>query len=837
VAKVQLEIPGSNVKASIPVEALESIAGPGAVAVVTVFSEEELNSFRPVAAEGEEEPAQTLAAQPVSIRLLNDQGEEISIFDLEEPISVELEQPDVEVGEGEELRCAFWDEENSVWITEGMSRDESDPDRLVCVTTHLTVFGAVIQGALGALQCGNVEILTEKGLNRMWKGDWYLDLTAVLWWLLLIFQGSIMVYFTLKGWQRTREVDWREEDLLTDNDAYRKKKSVKKRRVVDESSQDANPSDDEDAGPSMIEDVKKLLSPSGIASACAKVVAENSLAVQQRVNAEDLKVILMGAKKTKKRKPQAGWDGSPDHSPSRASGPGTLKRGVTSGRVTRQVHDIPIIQQVSTNATGAFSSFFQASFTQRVWILFNALNAWISLRHFSFTLPQTTRALLLICRVQGSLFVSAFFFQGTASDKSSDPACNPSDFWGKLGFNIIVSIFAFIFGSVPYIIMVKLSLKKFVYREEWDDEAKERYLFKWRMQAWGMWLVAATYVAFCTVFVTAFLANVAEGAEIDWLTTATIDLFLELFLRPLFVAILLASIIQYAQSRNPSLVQDQVNIVQRSFKVLTRPEDAPDSPTSAGASPQEKQQRSLRMAAAASEEMEDVAPHRGMFSREAPPLPAIPAAIVDADGGAEHADDDDYDPNDPFGLNMPPPLNALAGGPSEMSGSSDEHDTGPDLLTHDDFGFLRTTVGSISSIPAMHQPAELPPLPPVAEGRADDAVPLPPAEGFRLAPLPRISPLYVPRPHSPPRGKPLTPEDIPADLPLAPPTPVAALPPHPALIQREGTESDASIQALTSPTRRTSGGGSGSHAGSTRHAGSRGPPRSHMDIGSSWHLE
>jgi len=736
VERVAIPIEGSNVVIAVPSAAIPD----GAVAVVTVFDPEVAASFNPAVEAGQEDDPPRLAAQPISIRLVDESGNEISIFDLAEPITVELDVPNMT--EGEEIRCAWWDEDLSEWITDGVTRDESIPDRMVCVTTHLTVFGAIAGGLASALQCGNVEILTEKGLNRLWKGDWYTQLGAIMWWLLLIFQGSVMSYFTYRGWVNSKENDWREEDLLTDNAIYNRKKTLKKQRIMDESQAAKAQDDDDDEKKGFLDKVKdkaKILTPTGFATVVAKVVAENSLAVQQRVNAADLKVILAGAQKMKggmKRRKQAGWGGDAGALVSKPS---------VGAHVTRDVGQIPIIRKVGNNATIAFSSFFEAGFCSRVWILFNALNAWISLRHFSFTLPQTTRTLLLICRVQGSLFVSAFFFQGTASGKGSDPQCNPQDFWGKLGFNLMISFFAFIFGSVPYLIMVKLSVKGFVYREEWDEVQRIRYLMRWRCQAWALWIVAAGYVCFCTLFVTAFLANVAEGSEIDWVTTASLDLILELFVRPFLVAVMLAAIISYAQGHNPQLVEDEVNKVQKNFKALLDEEErrpgqdmaVEDAPAAHPALQRER-----------SEELEDVAPHRGMF--QAYGL----GGQVDPHG-YPLAEDEDYDPNVAFGLNMPPPPSMMREPESEASDDKE----GSDNLANDDFGFLRSDLGASAG------GLDLPALPPVSQGRED--LPLP--EGFRMAPLPRISPLYAPRPISRESGpKPPPPNGIPVDLPIAP---------------------------------------------------------------------
>eukprot|EP00435_Cladocopium_sp_Y103_P009557 s4634_g2.t1 len=46
--------------------------------------------------------------------------------------------------------CAFWDEEQAIWSTEGVSTlPSTTPGKVLCSTTHLSIFGGVFEVFLG----------------------------------------------------------------------------------------------------------------------------------------------------------------------------------------------------------------------------------------------------------------------------------------------------------------------------------------------------------------------------------------------------------------------------------------------------------------------------------------------------------------------------------------------------------------------------------------------------------------------------------------------------------------------------------------------------------------
>eukprot|EP00971_Amphidinium_carterae_P210237 4171201-Amphidinium_carterae.1 len=141
-AKVAVEVAGGGtISASISSEALAQVGG-NAVVLVTAINESLLASFQQPAEEGQaEEEVTTLVSQPVSIRLVNEDGEEVSIADLTEPIEVSLSVPN----KTDDMVCGWFDEDTGLWRTDNIELLDGSGDNFICGTTHLTIFGAIIE--------------------------------------------------------------------------------------------------------------------------------------------------------------------------------------------------------------------------------------------------------------------------------------------------------------------------------------------------------------------------------------------------------------------------------------------------------------------------------------------------------------------------------------------------------------------------------------------------------------------------------------------------------------------------------------------------------------------
>ncbi|CAE7902791.1 HERC2, partial [Symbiodinium necroappetens] len=82
----------------------------------------------------------------ISVNLRDSDGESLNLDKLEEPIELIF---DIAVNTSDSMRCAFWDEEELRWSSEGViTASSSHPDQVRCLTTHLSIFGVVRYVAL-----------------------------------------------------------------------------------------------------------------------------------------------------------------------------------------------------------------------------------------------------------------------------------------------------------------------------------------------------------------------------------------------------------------------------------------------------------------------------------------------------------------------------------------------------------------------------------------------------------------------------------------------------------------------------------------------------------------
>ncbi|CAE7237630.1 unnamed protein product, partial [Symbiodinium pilosum] len=73
--------------------------------------------------------------------------------------------------------CAFWDEEEGTWSTRGLVllsiEDGINGPELLCQTTHLTLFGALLDTLVKVVRCSTAsEVFSAKGFENLGKGNW-----------------------------------------------------------------------------------------------------------------------------------------------------------------------------------------------------------------------------------------------------------------------------------------------------------------------------------------------------------------------------------------------------------------------------------------------------------------------------------------------------------------------------------------------------------------------------------------------------------------------------------------------------------------------------------------
>jgi len=520
--RVSMEVEGTGVSVTLSVAALEEV-GVEAVSVVTVMNESSITAFKAADVETE------LLASPVNVRLVDLEGNEISVRDLVNPIEIVLNATRTQ-----QSACAYWDEVESRWIVDELDFAEAaDDTAFICVSSHLTIFGAVLKGFLDSLACSNAHVLTADGVASLGDGDWASGAGSIFLILLIIVEFIIVGVLTYLTRKQCAEREWEDELLFTEDEALTQKKGIKE---------------------SLLE-MLDFINPRAITTLCAR----HTLAYEQSVDSGDLKTILQMQPSAQRARTKALADDDEDiHSPQTGK-----SAGMDSAYARAAIVDHVVINGGTEAVEPTVEAFFRFSFRTRVWILFLAVNAWFSLQHFSFSLPSSARGWLLICRMQGSLFVNALYFSAGAQDKNADPECDTGDIWRKLGQVIGISIVSFIIGSFPYILLLQLSVKELVYDDGLDDGQRRWHLIRMKLRGWISWLLAVGYWFFCTFFLFCFLANVAKGSQGEWVGSAIIDLTLSILLVPLGLAFVLACVATWATMKH----DDLLDAVLRAFGV------------------------------------------------------------------------------------------------------------------------------------------------------------------------------------------------------------------------------------------------------------------------------
>lgn len=106
-----------------------------------------------------------------------------ALKDLVQPIQFTLAASDG----GQSADCAFWDEELNEWSRTGVSLVSIQNGTIVCATTHLSVFGAILKSIIAALACSNAAaIFSLQGLRNLTSRPWAYEVSAILNWAMLL---------------------------------------------------------------------------------------------------------------------------------------------------------------------------------------------------------------------------------------------------------------------------------------------------------------------------------------------------------------------------------------------------------------------------------------------------------------------------------------------------------------------------------------------------------------------------------------------------------------------------------------------------------------------------
>jgi len=498
------------------------------------------------------EAAEVLALVSARIVLVST-GAEVTVTGLAEPVIVILP-----VNRSTGARCFFWNESTSAWSEEGLRILEGPPDSLLsCSTTHLTLFSAIVHGAMKSLACSRISLLSGQSVGALDFEQWAIRPAAMALWCMLA--ALLLLFLLAASLDRHRRSQWSDEHFLAPNGALGKSQ--------------AEPAGN---GPS-----SRPASCWPVCGSCGRG-GGNSAADGQQRSASNNKVDLRSRTYSNlssrwrsevvnlrnKLAPTNNQERSQNQKPSLAMRAlakyvNLCSLVVTSAALWINPTDTkyfldegaPTLDHPEDMASGSSASsldHMEISIAARaeevrrelctwrrlpviMFQVFAAVNPIGKLLVRSIFMPSSLRALIVSCRVLGSVAVETAFFVA-----SGGAECRAEGVGERLGRLLVTGTASAVLGRLPTLALARLHRRSFRHAEAADREQARRQLRAWRRRDAAIWALGLAYGGLCTYFVAGFVASMAwEDEQEDWLIGAGVALAQHAAGFPLLKAILL----------------------------------------------------------------------------------------------------------------------------------------------------------------------------------------------------------------------------------------------------------------------------------------------------------
>lgn len=146
----------------------------------------------------------------------------------------------------------------------------------------------------------------------------------------------------------------------------------------------------------------------------------------------------------------------------------------------------------------------------------------------------------------GALTLSCVFFQasgmvrGKSNKVSLDCGDGESGVGQMIGRFMVIALASLFFAGLPVIILESLQTKSLKWvKGKRDSRAWKKQLKVWQIQDVLFWIVGLAYLAFCTLFMVVFLANIGNEDSNEWFTAGWVTLLQDLILLPLAMALVI----------------------------------------------------------------------------------------------------------------------------------------------------------------------------------------------------------------------------------------------------------------------------------------------------------
>jgi hypothetical protein len=552
---------GSLANVSVPASLLEDV-GEGAVLVVsTMFpgAVDELTGTR----DGEESPAHAV----VHINVYGNSGDVVSVAGIPEPLEIGFT-----VNSNYSLSCGYWDEVGLKWTSDGLHEIPGPEGTLICSTSHLSLFGAFLDGFLNAFLCSQATLLSREGYQGILKnsGWYYATGPLILWGILLVFCGIQMIACALDCRRRRRVDCWTEDCFLIPmsgdgpsgqegGDEEAPSSGCSCCATCSESC--SGPCRDalDDIMSSFFEffgDIRNLceemhaavaeaMSNDSGAGSCILICQAMTMGMlwknAQRQATASLGMSLEDAQFLVGDGSVEELTGQDDHLHDTEHNNGETNVAVTSKGSQRRLELLTQLKGVLAEKHDEHMALHYSwhFFPMMVVRGFARENPIGSVFERSVLCSSSMRSLFLILDVLGALLIATLFFSSTggAPSNNNPPVCDlEPDFWGNIGRLVAVALMSSLLAGIPISILGSLhtrSFKRFAFE---GCPGWERQLRHWRQQDRMIWVCGSAYGLFSVNFVVLFFANVEPKDHLDWITSAAIGACQDFMLVPFAIS-------------------------------------------------------------------------------------------------------------------------------------------------------------------------------------------------------------------------------------------------------------------------------------------------------------
>lgn len=557
---LELDALGTGVAVALPIKMFSSIKEEVAL-TVTALDMESIEGFA---------KELTVAGAAVIDLWTLESRRLLEVKSLDEPIAFSL-PANFTTG----MLCAYWDEEKFKWSTDGVWAGNNVPgEPIKCLTTHLSLFGAIIRGIIETVECSTVmDLLTAHAVKETLRGHWLTTMGAKVFAAHIALLLLLFIIGARLDYKRHEHGHWKDSFLLVQEvvpDLHLHSSSIERDHsgycmplattfcvccIGLKDNQILRDAID-DIGSSWFEyfgEVRTAL------EECVGCMQANTMAVgfglsmhhvRKATHAMAFNFILMSSR----RKAAATLGVSDDLlsfvvededignylADQRLPGIGDWRNASSQGEAWAALRR-EVCETICANTRRQGS--VRPGFFATVASLFLLKNPIAELFVRDVFISCKLRVLLFACSMVATFTMCCVFFEASGLAKGKARAgCNTDNEDGlvlgeTIGRFFVVSFACLLIADLPVYVMSALLAKDFK-KIAAGPQALSKQLRIWKVQERLVWLVGLTFLILCGLYTSLFLASVGDQDHKDWSTTMGLALLQDVIIFPFGLALM-----------------------------------------------------------------------------------------------------------------------------------------------------------------------------------------------------------------------------------------------------------------------------------------------------------